>query len=55
MGRTGRELITIIGTRFAESSGREGRMTARGESSTEPVLDSACIPAGRDPATGLTV
>lgn len=41
MARTGRELITIIGTRFSESTGRDARMTARGESSTEPVRDSA--------------
>jgi DNA sulfur modification protein DndC len=35
--QTGREIITVIGTRFDESTARKARMERRGESSVEPV------------------
>lgn len=41
IAQTGREMVTIIGSRLDESTVRKGRMESRGESANEPVRGSS--------------
>ncbi|WP_235501899.1 hypothetical protein [Janthinobacterium sp. Ant5-2-1] len=41
IAQTGREMVTIIGSRLGESTVRKGRMARRGESAHEPIRSSS--------------